>query len=39
MILCCPAGMRIEYTGENETIMESMEELVKMLLLACFWYT
>lgn len=29
-----PEGTSIEYSGENETIMESMVELVKMLLLA-----
>ena len=29
-----PQGASIEYSGENETIMESMFELVKMMLLA-----
>lgn len=29
-----PEGSSIEYAGENETIMESMVELVKMMLLA-----
>lgn len=29
-----PDGVSLEYSGENETIMEAMWELVKMLLLA-----